>query len=258
MLDAGEEAKGSLKVIVSVLLILNAFISFIAVIAFFNARKTGRRCAELENEIQILRSLINSKLEMGGSISSDAGVIAVSLLGFFILISISFAIVALSFGSFTGEENFDFGAYVFPGVAAIFAGFGLYVKGKEKLFFTIACVFVVFGLVCYVLSKKDELPHVLSEYEGIYSVMWLSAGLSGIFLSSTSLLAHMISQGRWAGLRKKDRWGRVFRISGLVLFVLAFPFYVYSATDQLCIFNACPAYGIFRQALERLVSSLGR
>jgi hypothetical protein len=177
------------------------------------------------------------RTSIGPSTASEAGflsgwgVIALLTVSAFIFMALSTGVVSI-FGKFSADDGFDFLAYVFPGIAAICGGFGLYAKRAERWFFSGAGLFVLAGFVCYLVARMDKLPHIVRP-DGVYSILFLTTGLVFWVIGGLLLLINRTKTGPLRKLKGQALFERLVCYGCLLLSLVVGVGYAWAAWATL-------------------------
>jgi hypothetical protein len=183
-----------------------------------------RDLKDLSRRLKIISS-DRMHLQRGQEIDEDGKFLSLTILGSLVALVLSSSAVVARYGAPTWPVAFEFGSYVFPGLAACTAGLGLYWRRNESFYFVTASAMVLVGFVFFLLSKAEDLKKIVPGTSVITSIFMLGLSLSLILWASIMVVKNRHLYRRGAGL---DGWGRLekwFYIALLSFAVLLFPIY---------------------------------
>lgn len=182
--------------------------------------KVSRQIASLpikaNGALRLTRSVLDRRLAVMAGIA----------ITFFVVVVCAFLSLLGTFAKSVDKTVFfDFGAYVLPGLGAVFAGIGLFLKRWEPVLYFISALCVICGLGCYMNSNHEFAAILPHDPNGLFiATTWCVAALTGVICSIGLLLLSRVTYGPRQQLSRAEKRLRFFYwMIGLVNVVACVP-----------------------------------
>ncbi|WP_185754405.1 hypothetical protein [Luteibacter sp. 9135] len=199
--------------------------------------------SELRSRVKVFRQIASLPISADGSVRRTgkvrdlrltvmAGVVS----AFFVTLVCAFLLLLGTFTNSVGKTLlFDFGAYLLPGLAAVAAGIGLFLKRWEPAFYFGSALCVFGGLICYMNSKPEFAKVVPHDPHALFvSTTWCVAAVTGLISCAGLLALNRVTYGprqRIDNVQKRLRW--FYWMLGAVNLVVCLPLIALSVQMRL-------------------------